>query len=112
MKVSKKKITEKILEYVFKKYSKDKEIKLLMEDYYTADKIAKEHKNNKIIKNDTKYYKITQPVRDFLEPLVDAEYFKSYNYTYEIDGVILDAMDQLKTKLSECLNERRNHNTK
>lgn len=110
MKISKKKITEKILNYVFNKYCDDEELAIYMQDYYKADKLLKNRKPRE--KNTIKYYKITEDVRDFLEPLVDAEYFKAYNYSYKIDGVLLDAMEQLHTKLSECLNERRNHNTK
>lgn len=110
MKISKKKIVDKILNYVFNKFCDDEELAVYMQDYYEADKRLKNRKPKE--KSQVKYYKITEDVRDYLEPLVDAEYFKSYNYGYRIDGVILDAMEQLKTKLSECLGETRNHNTK
>ena len=112
MKMSKKKITEKILDYVFKKYSDDEEIAIYMKDYYIAEKLIMEKNKNKPKKENIKYIKITENVRDFLEPLVDAEFFKAFNYGYEVDGVLIEAMEQLKTKLSECFNETGNNNTK
>lgn len=103
MKVSKKKITEKILNYVFNKYCDDEELAIYMQDYYKAEKLSAERKNNKTPKNTIKYYKITADVRDFLEPLVDAEYFKGYSYNHNLEPVIYDAMQCLNTK---CWNKR------
>lgn len=112
MKVSKKKIVEKILEYVFNRYCDDEQIAIYLQDYYEAEKQLKNKKPKE--KSNIKYYRITEDVRDFLEPLVDAEYFKAYNYSYRIDGVLLESIEQLNTKLNGCLyrDETRNNNTK
>lgn len=102
-KLGKTKLLATIIDYVFDKYCDDEQIALFAKDYYEIEKRAEERKALKkdimISKCHDKIYKITQSVRDFLEPLVDAEYFKSTHYKHLYDESVLhDAMDQLQTK--------------
>ena len=96
--VSKRKLIESIINYVFKTYCDDEQIAIFAKDYYAIEKKAEERKLYKIPKSQNKTYKITQQVRDFLEPLVDAEYFKHSEYKCMLDAEVLyDAMEQLET---------------
>lgn len=97
--VSKRKLIESIINYVFKTYCDDEQIAIFAKDYYAIEKRAEERKSRKISKHQNKTYKITQQVRDFLEPLVDAEYFKHSEYKCMPDAEVLyDAMEQLETR--------------
>lgn len=97
--VSKRKLIESIIDYVFKTYCDDEQIAIFAKDYYAIEKRAEERKSIKISKCHNKTYKITQPVRDFLEPLIDAEYFKHNNYEWAPNPEVLyEAMEQLETK--------------
>ena len=44
-------------------------------------------------------YKLTEDVKDFLEPLVDAEYFKLRYRTSTHEPLLYKAMEQLKTQI-------------
>jgi hypothetical protein len=105
-KTSKTKLIKNIIDYVFNTYCDDETIAEFANTYYEFEKKAEERKTKKNImieksqyKCRGKIYKITQPVRDFLEPLVDAEYFKHSNFKCIPDAVELyDAMEQLETR--------------
>lgn len=105
-KISKKALLNNLIEYVFETYCDDEQIAIFSQQYYEIEKRLEEKrklKNDIMIskchdKCNDKKYKITKEVRDFLEPLVDAEYFKS-RYTHNIEEVIYDAMEQLQTKM-------------
>lgn len=101
--LSKTKLISTLIEYVFNTYCDDEQIALFAQDYYELEKRAEERRLRKndimISKCHDRIYKITQPVRDFLEPLVDAEYFKHTNFGYIKEAVELyDAMEQLETR--------------
>lgn len=110
-KISKSKIIQKIIDYVFKQYCDDEEIAILAQDYYAAEKRLAEKRKKK---GDTKiskcqdkchdkFYKISQEVRDFLEPLVDAEYYKQ-EYVPNLNAATLyQAMFELNTKVHQKL---------
>ena len=110
-KLSKTKLIATIINYVFNTYCDDEQVALYAKDYYELEKKAEELKKKKILKchdkRQDKVYKITQSVRDFLEPLVDAEYFKTthYNHLYD-ESVLFDAMNQLETKQNKKLLKR------
>lgn len=103
--LSKPKLITTILDYVFKTYCDDEQVALYIQDYYEIEKRAEERRKRK---NDIKcqdkchdkIYKITQPVRDFLEPLVDAEYFKETHYKHSKEDLnsMYSAMEQLETR--------------
>ena len=106
-KLSKTKLITTIIQYVFDKYCDDEQVALYANDYYELEKKAEERRSRKKElmaakcqdKCHDKIYKITQPVRDFLEPLVDAEYFKHSKYEFIPKAVELyDAMKQLETR--------------
>lgn len=102
-KLSKTKLITTIIQYVFDKYCDDEQVALYANDYYELEKKAEERRSRKkelvAAKCHDKIYKITQPVRDFLEPLVDAEYFKHSKYEFIPKAVELyDAMKQLETR--------------
>ena len=109
-KISKKHLLSNIIDYVFNTYCDDEQIAIFAQQYFEIEKRLEEKRKLKsdimISKchdncNDKKY-KITKEVRDFLEPLVDAEYFKS-RYTRNIEEVLYDAMEQLETKMHKQL---------
>lgn len=96
-----------MLDYAFNKFCDDEEFAKMIEIYYEALKIeaAKaEAKKEKAATTEcetkpSKTYKLTEDVRNWLEPLVDAEYFKNANYTQVYDmEIIYKAAEQLKTK--------------
>ncbi len=103
-KISKIKLIQSIIDYVFNTYCDDEQIALFAQDYYELEKRAEERKARKsdtmISKSYEKIFKITRPVRDFLEPLVDAEYFKNMNYIYNVidNNALYLAMEQLETR--------------
>lgn len=104
---SKKSIINNIIDYVFNTYCDDETIALLMQDFYESEKKLAERRKRKTEKcHDIcpdKTYKISQEVRDFLEPLVDAEYYKD-RYIPSIDcAVIYLAMQQLDTRVHRKL---------
>lgn len=106
-KISKSKIIQKIIDYVFKQYCDDEEIAILAQDYYAAEKRLAERRkkksDTKISKCQDKFYKISQEVRDFLEPLVDAEYYKQ-DYVPNLNAATLyQAMFELNTKVHQKL---------
>ena len=98
--MSKKKIVDKILDYVINKYCDDEEMAVMLEDYFKA---VEKLKNRKPLVKKVKktYYKITEDVREYLLPLVDAEYFKTITYKQNVNTVLYDAMEQLNTKTWE-----------
>ena len=103
-KLSKTKLIKSIIDYVFEKFCDNEQVALFMQDYYELEKRAEEKKRLKkdVSKCQNKchdIFKITKEVRNFLEPLVDCEYFKNINYKPLFDPVPLYlAMEQLKTK--------------
>lgn len=111
-KISRTKLIQNILNYVFNTYCDDEQIALFAKTYYDLEKKAMERKENKanaaISKPKVKTYKISQEVRDFLEPIVDAEYFKETHYKnsiYDLNPLYL-AMEQLETKQYKKLIKR------
>ena len=111
---SKKVVVQKIIDYVFQQYCDDEEIAILAQHYYAAEKRIAERKKKK---SDTKasksqdkchdkFYKISKEVRDFLEPLVDAEYYKD-KYIPNVDAAIIyQAMYELNTRVHQQLEEQ------
>ena len=107
-KLSKTKLIQTIIDYVFDRYCDDEQVALYANDYYELEKRAEERrarKNDIMIskchdKCHDKKYKISQEVRDWLEPLVDAEYFKITKYKKSLDDLnpMYSAMEQLETK--------------
>lgn len=95
--MSKKKIVDKILDYVINKYCDDEEMAVMLKDYFKA---VEKLKNRKVPVKKT-YYRITEDVREYLLPLVDAEYFKTITYKQNVNTVLYDAMEQLNTKTWE-----------
>lgn len=109
--LSKTNLIANIINYVFNTYCDDEQVALYAQDYYELEKKAEERKKQKMSKchdkRHDKIYKITQQVRDFLEPLVDAEYFKSTQYNHLKDeSILFDAMEQLETKQNKKLLKR------
>lgn len=104
---SKKSIINNIIEYVFKTYCDDEQVALFIQDYYEIERKAEERRKRKIQKCQDKchdkIYKITQEVKDFLEPLVDAEYYKDHYIPRTDCAVIYLAMQQLNTRVHRKL---------
>lgn len=102
---SKSQVVKSILELVFKKFCDDEEVALLIQEYYKAEKKLTERRKkkqeNKASTSSKKLtYKISQEVRDWLEPMVDAEYYKDLNYKPNLDCyLIYEAMQQLNTRV-------------
>lgn len=101
-KISRKQLINNIIDYVFNTYCDDEQIVIFSQQYYEIEKILQEKRKSKSKDNNNKTYKITKEVRDFLEPLVDAEYFKS-KYTNNAEEVLYNAMEQLQTKMHKEL---------
>lgn len=107
-KLSKSKLITTIIQYVFDKYCDDEQVALYASDYYELEKKAEERRTRKRElmaakcqdKCHDKKYKVSQEVRDWLEPLVDAEYFKDMNYKPSLEDLnpMYSAMEQLETK--------------
>lgn len=110
--LSKKVVVQKIIDYVFKQYCDDEEIAILAQHYYAAEKRIAERKKKKsdlgIEKCQNKchdIYRISKEVRDFLEPLVDAEYYKD-KYIPNVDAAIIyQAMCELNTRVHQQLEQ-------
>lgn len=106
--LSKKVVVQKIIDYVLKQYCDDEEIAILAQHYYAAEKRIAERKKKKsdlrIEKCQNKchdIYRISKEVRDFLEPLVDAEYYKD-KYIPNVDvAIIYKAMYELNTRVHQ-----------
>ena len=101
-KISKKTLISNIIDYVFNTYCDDEQIAIFSQQYYEIEKRLEGKRKLKSKDNNNKTYKITKEVRDFLEPLVDAEYFKS-KYTHNVEEVLYYAMEQLQTKMHKKL---------
>lgn len=106
-KISKSVLINSIIDYVFKTYCDDETIAGFAQDYYDIERRTKERLERKTDKTKKlkPNYKITKEVRDFLEPLVDAEYHKLIHYTHCSDSEIslYDAMEQLNTRQQKIL---------
>ena len=111
--LSKKVVMQKIIDYVFQQYCDDEEIAILAQHYYAAEKRIAERKKNKSDaltsqchnKCHDKFYKISKEVRDFIEPLVDAEYYKD-KYIPNVDAAIIyQAMYELNTRVHQQLEQ-------
>ena len=97
--MTKKVLIREIVEYIDKSYKNDPRIVGFVKKFREIE--AKSLKKSKKItkKQKNKNYTVTKEARDWLAPLVDAEYFKYINYNFKKNIVIDDEM----IKAMQCL---------
>ncbi len=93
------KIKQQIIDIVLKKYCDDKELAEWIQAYQNAKEKQEKRKQRQKPVYKEKTCKITEDVRKYLEPLVDAEYFKLRYGDFNNSLMIYKAMEQLKTHI-------------
>ena len=96
--LSKSKVVDEIIDYVSTRYCDDTELSNLLKKYLSVKEKLNKQKTRKSTRI-ANTYKISCEVRNFLEPLVDAEYFKLINYGGATKEILYITMEQLQTKL-------------
>lgn len=107
---SKKLLIREIVDYIDKQYKNDPRIVELVTKYNSIEeKLARKRiqKTESVLKQKTCYI-IPKQVRDWLEPLVDAEYFKHINYHPNDDhaDLMVLTMQKLETEVYKQLLQR------
>lgn len=100
--MTKKLLIREIVEYIDKSYKNDPRIVELVKKFKDFENKSKTKAKKK---NKTKLYKISKKARDWLLPIVDAEYFKflNYNFNEKLDEAMIEAMSCLDTEIYENL---------
>lgn len=106
--MSKRSLVNDILEYVFNTYrDEDNTIREFESNYIKIEKECEKRRKKRCNKPAKEKYIVSKDVRNFLEPLVDAEYFKQDRYNAcEVDNVVIKAMKELDTDYYDIIKGR------
>lgn len=97
---SRKLLIKEIVDYISERYTNDEKIVELINKYNTLENRLSNRKRENA-EREKKTFTITQDVRNYLCPLVDAEYFKILNYGLGINhlDITVKAMKQLDSRI-------------